>query len=135
MSLPHDIGSTVPQYINGSLVDEFLPLSFSRTLGYWIICEKLTGIQLFDEQEGCTKDEKYTVSLWVSRIDRSDRRLKLRIADNLYAVEVYDGGLRYKDIKTKVIEDEERGFILYVKDAHPLRPGIPPNEETRDQSI
>lgn len=56
MSLPHDIGSTVPQYINGSLLDEFLPLSFSRTLGYRIICEKLTGIQLFDEQEGCTKD-------------------------------------------------------------------------------
>ena len=34
-----------------------------------------------------------------------------------------------------MIEDEERGFILSVKDAQPLCPGIPPKKKQRSEYI
>ena len=81
---------------------------------------------LFDEQEGCSKGGRYSVSLWDSMIDRSDRDLKLPIADNLHAAKVYDGSVRYKDIEVKTTGTEEGEYVFSIKCTKPVRPSNPP---------
>ena len=61
-------------------------------------------------------------------IDRSDRDLKLPIADNLHAAKVYDGSLRYKDIEVKTTGTEGE-YVFSIKCTKPVRPSTPPPQQ------
>ena len=94
----------------------------------------MIGFQLFNDQEACSSGGKwsYAYALWKSRIDRSDRKLKIPLADNLHVADVFDGGIEYKDMQVATLKNDE--FTFSVRDIR-SRATTPPTEKQRTQNV